>query len=106
MNSPDETLDETFELKVDARASEAVMVKVPIDTLADLRAIAHKKDMSLEGLIKFYVGQGLRADLTQLRADQTLNAAQQVLSEHLKSGEAAAKIVNEIRQRSITSTAG
>jgi uncharacterized protein YoaH (UPF0181 family) len=35
-----------------------------------------------------------------------LNTAQQVLAEHLKSGEAAAKIVNEIRQRSITDTAG
>ena len=106
MNSPDETPDKTFELKVNARASEAVTVNIPIDTLADLRTIAGKKDMSLEGLIKFYVGQGLRVDFTQLRADQTLNAAQQVLAEHLKSGEAAAKIVHEIRQRSITGTAG
>lgn len=106
MNSPDEMLDETFELKVNVRSFEAVTVKIPVDTIADLRAIAGKKDMSLEGLIKFYVGQGLRADLTQLRADQTLNAAQQVLAEHLKSGEAAAELVNEIRQRSITGTAG
>ncbi|MFQ4140423.1 hypothetical protein PGN35_029325 [Nodosilinea sp. PGN35] len=60
MNSP----DETFELKVNVRPSEAVSVRIPIDTLADLRAIASKKDMSLEGLIKFYVGQGLRADIT------------------------------------------
>jgi uncharacterized protein YoaH (UPF0181 family) len=102
MNSP----DETFELTINIRSSEAVTVKIPTDTLADLRAIADKKDMSIEGLIKFYVGQGLRADLTQLRADQTLNTAQKVLSEHLKSGEAMAKIVNEIRQRSITGTAG
>ncbi|PSN11709.1 hypothetical protein C7293_23190 [filamentous cyanobacterium CCT1] len=100
MSSP----DETFELKVNVRPSEAVTIKIPIDTLADLRAIAGKKDMSLEGLIKFYVGQGLRTDLTQLRADQTLNASQQVLSEHLKSGEAATRIVNEIRQRSISGT--
>lgn len=81
-----------------------VTVKIPTDTLADLQAIADKKDMSLEGLIKFYIGQGLRADLTQLRADQTLNAAQQVLSEHLNSSEAAARIVDEIRQRSIAGT--
>lgn len=106
MNSPDEMSDETFELKVNSRPYEAIAVRIPSDTLADLRAIAGKKDMSIEGLIKFYVGQGLRADLTQLRADQTLNTAQQVLSEHLKSSEAAAKIVNEIRQRSIAGTAG
>ncbi len=81
MNSPDKPLDETFELKVNGRLSEVVTVTIPTDTLADLRAIADKKDMSLEGLIKFYVGQGLRADLTRLRADQTLNAAQQVPSE-------------------------
>lgn len=102
MNSP----DETFELKVNVRSSEAVTIRIPIDTLDALRAIADRKDMSLEGLIKFYVGQGLRADVTQLRADQTLNAAHQVLAEHLKSGEAAAKIVNEIRQRSISGTVG
>ncbi len=102
MNNP----DAIFELKINSRASETVTVKIPTDTLADLRAIADKKDMSLEGLIKFYVGQGLRADLTQLRADQTLNAAQQVLAEHLKSSEAAARIVNEIRQRSIAGTPG
>jgi len=81
MNSPDETLDETFELKVNGRPSEVVTVTIPTDTLADLRAIAGKKDMSIEGLIKFYVGQCLRADLTQLRADQTLNTTQQVPSE-------------------------
>ncbi len=102
MNNP----DETFELKINIRSSEAVTIKIPTDTLVSLQAIAGKKDMSIEGLIKFYVGQGLRADLTQLRADQTLSTAQQVLSEHLKSGEAAAKIVDEIRQRSITGTAG
>lgn len=101
MNNPD-----ALELKVNSRVSEAVTVKIPTDTLSDLRAIADKKDMSLEGLIKFYVGQGLRADLTQLRADQTLNAAQQVLAEYLNSSEAAARIVDEIRQRSIASTAG
>jgi hypothetical protein len=106
MNSPDETSNETVELKVNVRFSEAVTVKIPIDTLAALRAIASKKDMSLEGLIKFYVGQGLRADLTQLRADQTLNTAQQVLAEYLNSGEAAAKLVNEIRRRSITGAVG
>ncbi|MBE9111560.1 hypothetical protein IQ273_19320 [Nodosilinea sp. LEGE 07298] len=102
MNSP----NETFELEINVRPFEVVTVKILADTLVELRAIAAKKDMSLEGLIKFYVGQGLRADLTQMRADQTLNAAQQVLAEHLKSGEAAAKLVNEIRQRSITETAG
>lgn len=93
-------------MKVNVRSSEAVTVRIPIDTLADLRAIARKKDMFLEGLIKFYIGQGLRADLTQLRTDKTLNAAQQVLTEHLKSGEDAARIVNEIRQRSIVGKAG
>jgi len=40
MSSPEETLNETLELKVNARSSEAVTVKIPTDTLADLRAMA------------------------------------------------------------------
>lgn len=97
MNSP----DEKFELKITPRPSEALTISVPVDTLDALGRVATQKDMSLEGLIKFYVGQGLRSDLSQLRADQTLETAQQVLTEYLDSDEAA-RIVDQIRQRSVT----
>jgi len=97
MNSP----DSEFELKIKPRPSEALTISVPVDTLNALERVAAKKDLSLEGLIKFYVGQGLRSDLSQLRADQTLETAQQVLMEYLDSDEAA-KIVDQIRQRSTT----
>lgn len=67
MNSPDKPL----ELKLKPRPAEAVTVSIPIDTLKDLQQVAETRDMSIEGLIKFYLGQGLRADLTQLRSAQT-----------------------------------
>lgn len=57
--------------------------------------------MSLEGIIKFYIGSGLRAALFQIHVEQTLEAPQTVLTESLRSGEAAADIVDEIRQRSV-----
>ncbi|MDB9526699.1 hypothetical protein PN498_11915 [Oscillatoria sp. CS-180] len=96
MNSP----DEEFELRITPRPAETMTVSVPIDTLDALQKVAANKDMSLEGLVKFYVGQGLRNDLSQLRANRTLEAAQQVLTEYFESDEAAANIVNQIRQRS------
>ncbi|MEM6839018.1 MAG: hypothetical protein AAF609_19465 [Cyanobacteria bacterium P01_C01_bin.120] len=96
MNSP----GEEFELKITPRPSEAIAVSVPVETLDALSRIAAKKDMSLEGLIKLYVGQGLRSDLSQLRADQTLETAQQVLAEYLDADEVA-RIVDQIRQRSV-----
>ena len=96
MNSP----KQEFEFKITPRPAEAVTLSVPVDTLEALKVIAAKQDMSLEGLIKFYVGQGLRSDLSQLHADRTLEMAQQVLTEYLDSKEAALKIVNQIRQRS------
>jgi hypothetical protein len=67
MNSPDEPL----ELKLKPRPAKAVTVSIPTDTLKDLQQVAETRDMSVEGLIKFYLGQGLRADLTQLRSAQT-----------------------------------
>jgi hypothetical protein len=96
MSSPEEAL----ELTITPRPTEAIALSIPVDTLASLRVVAAQKQMSLEGLLKFYIGRCLRADLTQLRAGQTLEAAQQVLSEYLQSEAAAAALVATIRQRS------
>jgi hypothetical protein len=52
-------------LTIKPRPTETVELSIPQDTLDNLKKIADEKEMSLEALLKFYIGQGLRQDLTQ-----------------------------------------
>jgi hypothetical protein len=65
MNKPTE---ETI-LNIKTRPSENVSISIPKDTLESLKEIANNQDMSLEALLKFYIGQGLRQDLAKLSLD-------------------------------------
>ena len=58
MNKPNEEIT----LNIRPRPSENLEISIPKDTLESLKKIAHGKDMSLEALLKFYIGQGLRQD--------------------------------------------
>ncbi len=62
MNKPDKEL----ELHLKSRVTKTVPIKIPIDTLESLKKVAANRDMSLEALLKFYVGQSLRQDLTNI----------------------------------------
>ena len=86
-----------YNLKIRQRKMETVAVNIPKDTLVALRQIASKRDMSEMSLLKFYIGQGLRQDLTQLYADQVLETTAQVLSRHIQSEEEVSEILREIR---------
>ena len=57
MNNPEE-----IKLHIRPRPTEKVSIKIPTDTLESLQKIAALKDMSVEALLKFYIGQGLRQD--------------------------------------------
>ncbi|MDJ1175730.1 hypothetical protein [Roseofilum capinflatum] len=61
MNKPNELIN----LSIKPRPSENVSISIPKDTLESLKIIAHNRDMSLEALLRFYIGQGLRQDLAQ-----------------------------------------
>lgn len=61
MNKPNESIN----LSIKPRPSENVSIPIPKDTLEALKIIAHNRDMSLEALLRFYIGQGLRQDLAQ-----------------------------------------
>ena len=65
MNKPNEEIT----LNIKPRPSEKVSISIPQDTLASLKTIANNQDMSLEALLKFYIGQGLRQDLAKLSSD-------------------------------------
>jgi len=52
-------------LQVRPRASTPVTLLVPDDVLASLQQMAIDREMSLDGLLKLYIGKGLRVDRSQ-----------------------------------------
>ena len=90
------------ELHLRPRPSTPVTLTVPTDTFTTLQEVATNRDMSVEALMKLYIGQGLRHDVAQRFADRVLDLTAQVLARHGQSQEQVDAIVREIR--SATST--
>ncbi len=85
------------ELKLRPRPSTTIPMKVPTDTYESLERIAAARDMSVDTLMKLYIGQGLRQDLAQRFADHVLDLTAQVLARHGQSPEQVEAILREIR---------
>jgi hypothetical protein len=89
--------EEGFELRLHPRPTTPLSLQIPVETLASLEKAAASRDMSVEALVKLYVGQGLRQDLARLFADRVLETTAQVLTRHLHSEEEVSAILKEIR---------
>ena len=70
-------------MQLRSRVTETVSIQIPTDTLESLKKIAANRDISVEALLKFYIGQGLRADLTKAFSERLLDTTAQVLGVHL-----------------------
>lgn len=90
------------ELHIRPRPTTGVTLNIPTDTLQTLEQIAASRDMSVEALLKRYIGQGLRHDAAQHFADRVLDLTAQVLARHGQSAEQVAEIVREIRRATTT----
>ena len=91
------TSEEEIKLELRPRKAEIVSLNIPIDTLASLEKIAANRDMSVEALLKFYIGQGLREDLAKVFSERLLDKTAQVLARHLESAEEISTIIREIQ---------
>ncbi len=89
------------ELHIRERPSETISIKMPSDTLASLAKVAATRDMSYEALIKLYMGEGLRKDLSRLFAERVLQTTAEVLTRHLDSEEEVSAILEEIRGQAL-----
>jgi hypothetical protein len=89
--------EEEIKLQLRPRTAEIVSLNIPIDTLASLEKIARNRDMSVEALLKFYIGQGLREDLAKVFSERLLDKTAQVLARHLESAEEISTIIREIQ---------
>ncbi|MGK7957939.1 MAG: hypothetical protein AB4063_22195 [Crocosphaera sp.] len=65
MNKPNTEIP----LTIQPRPSENVSISIPKDTLESLKKVANHQDMSLEALLKFYIGKGLRQDLAKSNSE-------------------------------------
>ena len=94
--------EEGFELKVRPRNSKPVTLHIPADTLSSLEKIAAGRDMSVEALLKLYIGQSMRQDLAKLSTDRVLEKTEQVLKQHIQSEEEVSAILKEIRVETVS----
>jgi len=81
------------------RPSETVSVSLPIDVIASLTDIAGGRDMSLHGLLRLYIGQGLRVDLERQFSERIWKTTASVLARHIASEEERQTILREIREQ-------
>lgn len=93
--------DETLELNFYRRPSESVVIPIPIDTLGSIHEIAEERDMSVEALIKFYIGQGLRQDIARTFSERLLDRTAEVLARHFDSPEEVSSILHEIKMEAL-----
>ena len=92
-------LEEAYELRVRPRPSQEVTLTIPNDALASLAKVASKQDTSVEALMGFYIGMGLREDLSKMFSQRVMESAAHVLAQHISSEEERAAILREIRCR-------
>lgn len=53
-------------LRLRPRETTAVTLAIPVEVWQSLQQIAASKDMSVEALLKLYIGHGLRQDLAEV----------------------------------------
>ncbi len=79
------------------RPTTMISMRMPIDVLEDLKDIARIKEMSgYQALIKFYVGKGLRKDLSELRREDAANKARGVLEKHNVDPKVIAEVIESV----------
>ena len=63
-------IEENVKLQIKPRATEAVLLQIPVDAMRSLEEVAASRDMSIDALLKFYIGNGLREDKAKLFSDR------------------------------------
>jgi hypothetical protein len=75
------------------RAKKHVSLEIPVDVLEDLDRVAKDREMAgANALIRYYIGQGLRKDIVELRRKNTLKQAEEILEKH----KIDPKIIDEV----------
>lgn len=93
--------EDGFDVRLTPRPSETVRLQVPSETLVSLEKVAAGRDMSLQALLRLYVGQGLQHDLARLYSDRFVETTAHVLARHFPSEDEVAAILREIQLEAV-----
>lgn len=88
---------EGYTLRYREQETVELKLEIPKRVLSSLENIAEKRNLPLEAVIKFYIGQGLRLDVANFFSGNILAKTEEVLSRHLQSKEEVSKILREIK---------
>ena len=94
--------EEGFNLKVRSRAIKPVTIHIPAAALASLEKTAAGRDMSVEALLKLYIGRSMRRGVAKLSAARLLEKTAEVLTRHIQSKDEVSAILKEIRTESVS----
>jgi hypothetical protein len=70
---------ELVEVNWRPREMELVPMNLPKTVIASLEKVAESRDMSIDALLKLYIGQSLRRDLSEL---QSGSPAEKMVEQH------------------------
>jgi hypothetical protein len=82
------------------RPTQPMTIAIPTDTYGSLTRMAAEREMSVDALVKLYIGHGLRTDLAKHFTDHVLEITARILTEHGQPPEQVAAIVRDIRAAS------
>jgi len=85
-------------LVLNRRPSKMVSIRVPEDTLEQLKLIAAQKELGYQSLLKLYIGEGLRRDQTEISRDQLVNKTVAVLKKHISDNKKVAAIERSLKK--------
>jgi hypothetical protein len=83
-------------LTIKPRPSTAITIQVPNDVLTQLQDMAERQNISLNILLKQYIGSGLRQDIAKNYSEHLRRRARAVLAQHLSSPSQIEQILDEI----------
>ena len=79
------------------RKAETLSVLVPENVMKSLKKIADRRGTTIDALVRLYIGQCLRKDLSDLFKNTVLERTEEILRQHLSSEEEIIGIMQEIR---------
>lgn len=85
-------------LEIKARPSKMVSLRIPLETLEQLKEVAELKDLGYQALLKLYIGEGLRKDLSAMKSHSLMNETENLLRKHLGNDRKLHTILNKLRK--------
>ena len=78
---------------IEERETTTISLQIPCDIMDDLKSVSEARGITnLESLIKYYVGQGLRKDIGELRRKNSAEYAKKIMGKY----NIDPKIINEV----------